>query len=339
MPGLIEVTIHESCFPAAQSAALRRALRTRSIPGKWHYLSTVQVQAWLAVHRRHSPSRADAVCAAAYEDAFTATARQLANTTEVTVVGLGCGGGQKDTRLLMRLTEEGGFPLYVPQDVSVPMVITAAQTACQARPAMEVEPLVADLLEMRDLPRQIDGLAGVASRVITCFGLLPNFAPNELLARLTALVRPEDVLLLNANLAPGPDYAAGCETVLPLYDNPETRAWLGWFLKDLGLDPTAGTMEFGVVSAPAAGVPMLRRINVVWTPAKLERLPLAESDETVLLAPDQPLELFFSYRHTPGMVRSLLAAHQLAVVDEWVTAGGEEGIFLCRSMPASQTAA
>ena len=56
--------------------------------------------------------------------------------------------------------------------------------------------------------------------------------------RLAALLRPADYLLFSANLAPGTDYAAGVQRILPLYDNALTRDWLMTFLLDVGVDGT-----------------------------------------------------------------------------------------------------
>ena len=42
------------------------------------------------------------------------------------------------------------------------------------------------------------------------------------------------------------------------------------------------------------------------------------------------IRLFFSYRYTPDRVRHLLARHQIAVLEHWITRSGEEGVFLCR---------
>ena len=72
--------------------------------------------------------------------------------------------------------------------------------------------------------------------LVTFFGMIPNFEPQEILPKLASLIRPKDFLLFSANLAPGKNYAAGMKKILPQYDNPPTRDWLMTFLLDLGVE-------------------------------------------------------------------------------------------------------
>lgn len=322
----LQITVHPSCFPARQTAAVQAALRTRQVPGKLHYLSTAQTNAWLAVHQRHSPSRADEGCAAAYDAAFARTTNLLGDATEVAVLGLGSGGGQKDARMIRSLVEEGVFPVHLAHDVSVPMVITAVSAMREAAPNIESFPLVADLLESHDLPAIADGLVGDAPRVVMFFGLIPNFEPAAILPRLSAFIRPQDLLLFSANLALGPDYRAGCEAVLPLYDNPETRAWLWLFLKDLGFEEGDGTMRFGVEACPHD--PELLRVVATWEQSR--RREATVGGEPFVWEAGDVARLFFSYRHTPQTIARLAAEQGLQVDQGWITANGGEGIFLCR---------
>ena len=90
-----------------------------------------------------------------------------------------------------------------------------------------------------------------AARLITFFGMIPNFEPQVILPRLAGLVRPADYLLFSANLAPGADYAAGVQRILPLYDNALTRDWLMTFLLDLGVEANDGELRFAVEDDPA----------------------------------------------------------------------------------------
>lgn len=323
---LLQVTIHRSCFPERQAAAIQDALRTRQVPGKLHYLSTAQTHAWLAVHERHSPARTEDDCQAAYAAAVGQATRSMRGATEVAVIGLGCGGGQKDARLLGALVEDGAFPVYLAHDVSVPMVITAVSTVRELAPNLECFPLVADVLDAADLPSVVGSLVGDAPRVVAFLGLIHNFDPVAILPRLAAMVRAQDVLLLSANLAPGPDYRAGCAAVLPQYDNPETRAWLWLFLKDLGFEPEDGRMEFAI--EPCSKEAGLLRVAANWK--QLRRGEVLMGGQRFVWEAGAVVRLFFSYRHTPDTIRRLLGKHGLSVAEEWITPAGQEGVFLCR---------
>ena len=59
---------------------------------------------------------------------FAAVAARV-DARRVHLIGLGCGGGQKDTRLLKLLQDSGKEVFYTPSDVSTAMVLVARQTA------------------------------------------------------------------------------------------------------------------------------------------------------------------------------------------------------------------
>src|SRR6202012_1274155 len=84
------------------------------------------------------------------------------------------------------------------------------------------------------------------SSLITFFGMIPNFEPDGILPKLAALVRKKDFLLFSANLAPGADYAAGVEKILPQYDNALTHDWLLTLLLDLGIARGDGKLRFTI---------------------------------------------------------------------------------------------
>ncbi len=99
MSAAANVTIHRSQFPEAVRRDLLESLRAQRVNHKFHYDSVKQTQKWLALHQAYSPARKDADCRAIYEKGFAAAARNI-KPRRVHVIGLGCGGGQKDTRLL-----------------------------------------------------------------------------------------------------------------------------------------------------------------------------------------------------------------------------------------------
>jgi uncharacterized SAM-dependent methyltransferase len=323
MPPLAHVTVHPSQFPEAVQRDLLQSLRARRIDPKLHYLSYKQAQKWLALHEARSPSRTDADCAGIYDQSFQAVTKIL-GASKIRVIGLGCGGGQKEARLLSLLEEQGSDVSYTPCDASVALVLTSSNAAQTAVPGIACYPLVCDIGATSDLPKVLDREIGVATlRIVTFFGMIPNFEPEIILPKLAALLRSGDHMLFSANLAPGPDYAAGVEKILPGYDNPETRDWLFTFLHDLGVDPDDGQMEFSIEDSPAG----LKRIVVDFHFKKGRILKIEH--EMFGFHTGTKIRLFFSCRYTPGRIKSLLAEHKLSILNQWIASSGEEGVFLC----------
>jgi uncharacterized SAM-dependent methyltransferase len=326
---LADVTIHSSQFPENVRRELLDGLRAHRVNPKFHYDSHKQAQKWLALHEAFSPSRTDPGCLAIYDSAFAAAAERLA-AEKVQVIGLGCGGGQKEARLLRLLAGQGKKTSYRPCDVSLALALTARQAAREAVGDLPCFPLVCDLAVAGDFPELFGppSNAGMA-RVITFFGMIPNFEPEAILPHLAGLLRGEDVLLLSANLAPGPDYAAGLRRILPGYDNPPTRDWLTTFLFDLGFAPENGTVRFAIEDS-ASG---LKRVAAYFDLTQNRALTvLGESFE---FRAGESIRLFFSYRHTPDRIHALLRVHGLDTLREWMAASGEEGVFLCQKSIAS----
>jgi len=323
MPSPANVAIHPSQFPGNVRRDLMASLRSRRINQKFHYDSVKQTQKWLALHQACSPSRNDAGCAAAYNRGFAAAAAQF-NAPHVHVIGLGCGGGQKDTRLLKRLKAPVRKLFYTPCDVSTAMVLTARRAARLAVADARCFPLVCDLATAHDLPALFESAPDPgAARLITFFGMIPNFEPERILPKLARLVRRGDVLLFSANLAPGPDYSAGMRRILPQYDNPLTRDWLMTFLLDLGVEKPDGQLRFHVQDRRG-----LKRVMAVFRFTRTRRVKAFGC--TFTFRRGQTVRLFYSYRYTPALVRSVLRRHGLRVLEAWTAPSGEEGVFLCR---------
>jgi L-histidine Nalpha-methyltransferase len=320
------VVIHASQFPENVRRDLLDSLRARRVNHKFLYDSVRQTQKWLALHQAYSPTRNDADCRAIYEQGFKAAVAQL-KAKRVHVIGLGCGGGQKDTRLLQLLKSRGREIFYTPCDVSAAMVLTARGTALAVVPEKNCFPLVCDLATADDLPVTLARRsAAKTARLLTFFGMIPNFEPQLILPRLAALIRPRDFLLFSANLAPGTDYAAGMKKILPQYDNALTRDWLLTFLDNLGVGRNDGKLCFRIETVRAAG---LKRIVAEFRFRRRRRI--AVEDAKFDFRAGERIRLFFSCRYTPERVRKALARFSLEVYDQWITRSGEEGVFLCRS--------
>ena len=337
MSRIANVTIHASQFPDNVRRDLLESLRQRRLNHKFHYDSVKQTQKWLALHQACSPTRNDADCRAVYEKSFVAAAAQI-KSQRVHVIGLGCGGGQKDTRLLKLLKTHGKEVFYTPCDVSTAMVLTARQTALAVVPEKNCLALVCDLATADDLPAALEEagphcrtasddqhVVPTASKLITFFGMIPNFEPEQIVPKLASLVRPKDLLLFSANLAPGKNYAAGVKKVLPQYDNLLTRDWLMTSLIDLGAGHGDGGLHFKVEDGKTAG---LKRIVADFQFTRARRIKV--ESEVFDFRAGESIRLFFSYRYTPERVRKILARHGLEICGQWITKSEEEGVFLCR---------
>jgi uncharacterized SAM-dependent methyltransferase len=326
------VDIHPSQFPERVRAELLECLRSRRVNHKFHYDSVKQTMQWLALHVAYSPARTDADCAAVYHRSFTDVIARIPQTA-VHLVGLGCGGGQKDVRLIKNLRDKDREVFYTPIDVSTAMVLVARSAALEIIPPSGCFPFVCDLAITEDLPNQLErrfakssgrpGARRHIARLFTFFGMIPNFEPQVILPKLADLIGAQDYLLMSANLAPGQDYAAGVQRILPLYDNALTRDWLMTFLLDLGAEKDDGNIRFVIEDEGG-----LKRIAAYFHFNRPREIQV--DAEGFVFAAGDSIRLFFSYRHTPALVRSLLEKHGLHVLDQWLAQSGEEGVFLVK---------
>ena len=324
MTSWANVVIDASQFPEKVRCDLLESLRTRRVNHKFHYDSVKQTQKWLALHQAHAPPRNDLDCATIYDRSFEVASNNL-DDKRVQVVGLGCGGGQKDTRLLNHLCKAGKEVFYTPCDVSTAMVLVARQAALSVLPEQNCFPFVCDLATAKDLAAAFDRLAvPTASRIVTFFGMIPNFEPQEILPKLASLVRADDHLLFSANLAPGSDYAAGMQKILSQYDNPLTRDWLMTLLLDLGVEQDDGELHFLIEQGENDLMRVVARFRFN------RNCQIQIDSEEMTFGPCESIQLFFSYRYTHNRVQQVLGAHGLEVRQKWITKTQEEGVFLCR---------
>jgi len=256
----------------------------------------------------------------------------LSNEGDVTLISIGCGGGQKDSALLKALRSQRLS--YVPTDVSLPLALTANRRASREL-SIESKPALFDLPVTTDLAAFLDKMAPPdGKRILAFFGMVPNFEPDEALAPLSSALREGDWLLISANLAPGSDYEAGLRKVLPLYENDLTRRWLATALHDAGLEISPQHIEFSIVpgargSSLAAGEPnRLLRIEANYRFKSAQTIQI--DGEKFSYATGDSFRLFFSYRHTPKLLRELLAGYGMEITREWIAGSAEEGVFLAQ---------
>ena len=324
---MIHIAIDRSQFPERVRAELLESLRRREIKHKFHYESYKQAQKWLALHEAYSPARKDPETTRIYDEGFAHLASQWRGKS-VHVIGLGCGGGQKDAALLAELAAHGCQTIYTAVDVSLPLVITARERAKGY--ASQTRGVVCDLETAEDIREELCECS-VSQRVLTFFGMIPNSEPDIIFPRLTGLLNRGDRLLLSANLAPGADYRAGVERVLPQYHNALTADWLLTFLYDLAIEPEDGALQFHIEECVSG----LLRIRGDFQFSR--RRSICLENEVFEFKSGESIRLFYSYRYTPDRVGMELRRFGLSVANEWIATSGEEGIFLiqCGEPPSS----
>ena len=132
------VFIDRSQFPKNVQRDLLESLRGRAINHKFHYESHKQAAKWLALHEAFSPARQDASCLCIYDEAFAHAATSCQSTT-LHLVGLGCGGGQKEARLLELLKSRGPKITCTLSDVSLPLVLVYGRDGRQVQAVSGVD--------------------------------------------------------------------------------------------------------------------------------------------------------------------------------------------------------
>jgi L-histidine N-alpha-methyltransferase len=320
----VSVAIHPSLFPEAVHARLRASFQTRRIHGAFHYDTARRAHRWMKVHAAHSPAVTADDARSIYDQAARESVVGL-QPGPWGCIGLGCGSGHKEARVVAALAAQGPSATYLPLDVSLPLVLISREAALAQVPNLTVHPIAADLTDVSDLSVVIDPLlpAG-AGRFFTLFGMLPNFEPEFIFGRMASWLSPGDRMLFSANLAPGSELEAGVRTVLPQYDNPETQVWLRTILEDHGVLADAGSVVFHI--EPVPGFPSCARIAADWVVSREAHCVLDQ--ETYPLGPGDQVRLFFSIRHTPASIEWGLKRLGLRSVRSWIADSEEEGVFL-----------
>jgi hypothetical protein len=98
-----QVYVHPSQFPQKVYQDYIHSFISKEINHKFHYDSVKQSQKWLKIHESYSPARNTDDGMGCYQRCFQYTKDRIATNLDVDLIGLGCGGGEKDKSLLMEL--------------------------------------------------------------------------------------------------------------------------------------------------------------------------------------------------------------------------------------------
>lgn len=322
LTGLQPVWVHDSARAERQRLVRVRSLQHGRIAPALHYSGARQAELWLKVHQIHAPLFQEPGFREIFSRLAALAAVQMAGR-KVHVIGLGAGGGSKETQVLRALRESGCALDYTPVDASLDLALTSADAA---RPHVNgvIRPVTADLqhLDGSAFEQWLGTHSPQARRVFTAFGLSPNFLPSTFCELLAGLLRPDDLLLLSANLAPEPpaDTEHALDRILPQYDNAETHAWLRQILVNWSLDAQLSPTRFEIGSIE--DVPSVSAYCNWLADAKL-----VFEGEPVTAKAGQRLDLFFSLRYTPRRLRTKLTAHGLELGEGFLTPCGQEGAW------------
>ena len=318
-PPFIDVVVHESVHPEALAAELREGLVEGEVATRQHYLSARQARLWREIALAFSPARNDEDGARAYDAVNGLLADRLAGDG-AHVIGLGCGDGAKERRMLDALAGSG--PLTATAvDVSLPLVQVAVDRLAAAAGTALGRPVVCDLgLAAADLPAMVGDAPG--PRVVTLYGILPGMEAFSAMASALSLLRPGDLLAVSANLLPAGE--GSLDAVIAQYDNGPTRRWLGALVEDAGIDEGLADVRIGELSDPGTGA---AAAVGAWLEPR-EELELELEAGGVRLEPGSPVRLLRSARHTPEGLEAIVQAAGLELLALEVSPTGEEGVAL-----------
>ena len=220
---------------AAIADAFVASFETRRLDEKFFYWFPLSVRAWLALcsdgaYRNFVRSRS----------LIARSAGDLARLTPagpIEVVSLGSGQGDKDLVLLEALRELGRRVSYLPVDASQGLLEMACQGALAAGlPAVGIK---ADVTR----PEHLAALAAdpeAPPRLVLMVGnTLGGFDPLAAAAGLRALLRPQDLVLVDGEIYSGDETIAG-------YDNPLNRRFAWAPLHAVGIGDADGELRFEV---------------------------------------------------------------------------------------------
>jgi hypothetical protein len=316
--------------PSVGNEALRRdaieSLAANRIAPKFLYVTPHQTDLWRQVFLKHSPIHGNPEFVRIYRDAF----RRILDTfaaKKVLLVGLGCGTGTKEAQLCESLKGQDRTVIFSAIDISHELVMESARKL-EAAGAEHRRSLVCDLDQSTFLDEWLDRQDDELPRLITFFGLVPNFSPSLISRIFRAVLRPGDALLVSAHLAPirgeAPDkLAAAMTSVLPQYDNPETLAWMTAALEPWDLTDLVGPPEIRI--GEIEGIPAFLG-QVHWKTTE----PFERWGQRFSPGASEPLMLFSSLRYTPALFEEMLRWEGFDCDLFAITSCRQEGIWSVR---------
>jgi hypothetical protein len=300
--------MHPSARAAAWHARNREGLAGGILHPSVHYAGAEQARLWEVVHRTHAPG----AFLEFYRHFFKTLVPMRAIPGSFALLALGAATAAKETLFLEACRQEGKRAAAgAACDIGAELALHAGEVLSAAAGCpIQAVAVSWDRVPWREAVPRIGGPV-----VATAFGVLPNLLPAEAARSLAGPLRPGEVLVASAHLAPvGAGGAPDLARIAPQYDNPETRAWLRRWLVEQGLEAEYPELEFRdtLVEGMPAFVFEARR----W-PGGRGTLP-------------ESLRLFYSLRPVPAMVDQWAESCGLECAGKAIHPSGEEGLWCWR---------
>jgi uncharacterized SAM-dependent methyltransferase len=276
------IPVHALLTENAIAEEFVSSLRARRLAEKFFYWFPLSVRAWLALcsdgaYRNFVRSRS-LIARSANE------LGRLVPSGSLEVVSLGSGQGDKDLLLLEAFVAQGTHVRYTPVDASQALVEMACGRALEA--GIWSQAIKADIT-------LTDHLAALAPdedtppRLVLLLGnTLGAFDPAAGARTLRALLRPEDLLIVDGEIYAGPQTVAG-------YDNPLNRRFAWAPLESVGIGEMDGEIVFEDETDGRPGLHPLRKHF------RAEREVTARvGGESLAIRAGERVEMNHSYKYT-----------------------------------------
>jgi L-histidine Nalpha-methyltransferase len=265
------------------------------LPASALYASPSLGRLWKKVHCSCSPFLKRPAVRRLYQTPAAILRKKLAPS--YSLIALGCADGAKESLLFKKLPP----PTFL---IAADTNLTLARRATRRLPARHKRSFKIDLLK----PLPPFHLPPSSIKLLTLFGVLPNLDPLPLLQRIAQRMKPGDLLLFSANLAPGKSAFAGARKILSQYDNPPTRRWLEAAIRRYRPKLPRGRLDFSVQPDPRQH--SLARIEARWINGQRTWI------------------VFSSRRPTVAQVEIWIAKAGLSKAARFLDPRGEEALWL-----------
>ena len=320
----VMISYSSSRSPEATLRKQISCLKKGGIDPSLHYRSPNQSKAWKEVFQAHCPVLSDPSFRQIYQNLFSRFAQESMQKSHL--IGLGCGTGIKE-QWLARSMKRMGAPIdrFTAVDVSERLCQISMK---RVLPYLVESPQawVIDLEAADELRKALDQGDRTERRIYTFFGLVPNLAPVTVLRILKTLLRPQDQLLISANLAPvrketEAEEERAVKRILPQYRNRETKQWLSMLFQEQGISRK-------MISSLKFEIGKERELrSVVVRAAVLADFEWELGSKKISMKKGNRLTVFQSRRWTPLRFERWLKRNGFTVRGVEMTSNREEGVW------------